>query len=63
MKHNRPPQIADSPLANLEDHGEFIMRHIGPREEHIQTMLEAIADWSTSSETPGCNPCTMIRIF
>jgi glycine dehydrogenase len=42
MKHNRPPKIEDSPLAKLEDHGEFVMRHIGPREEHVQTMLEAI---------------------
>jgi len=40
MKHNRPPQIEDSPLARLEDHGEFVMRHIGPRDEHIQIMLE-----------------------
>jgi len=40
MKHNRPPQIEKSPLAKLEDHGEFVMRHIGPRDEHIQIMLE-----------------------
>ena len=43
MKHNRPPQIEDSPLAKLEDHGEFVMRHIGPSDEHVQIMLEAIA--------------------
>ena len=42
MKHNRPPQIEDSPLAKLEDHGEFVMRHIGPRDEHVQIMLEEI---------------------
>jgi len=42
MKHNRPPQIEDSPLAKLEDHGEFVMRHIGPRDEHVEIMLEAI---------------------
>jgi glycine dehydrogenase len=42
MKYNRPPQIKKSPLAKLEDHGEFVMRHIGPRDEHVQTMLEAI---------------------
>ena len=42
MKHNRPPQIEDSPLTKLEDHGEFVMRHIGPRDEHVQVMLEAI---------------------
>ncbi len=43
MQHNRPPQIEDSPLAKLEDHGEFVMRHIGPSDEHIQIMLEAIS--------------------
>ncbi len=42
MEYNRPPQIEKSPLAKLEDHGEFVMRHIGPRDEHIQIMLEAI---------------------
>ncbi|MCH8226977.1 MAG: aminomethyl-transferring glycine dehydrogenase [Proteobacteria bacterium] len=42
MKHNRPPQIEDSPLAMLEDHGEFVMRHIGPSAEHVQIMLDAI---------------------
>ncbi len=42
MKHNKPPQIEDSPLAKLEDRGEFVMQHIGPRAEHIQIMLEAI---------------------
>ncbi|MEE8496355.1 MAG: glycine dehydrogenase, partial [Xanthomonadales bacterium] len=42
MKHNRPPQIEDSPLAKLEDHGEFVRRHIGPHDEDVQTMLEAI---------------------
>ncbi len=42
MKHNRPPHIEDSPLAKLEDHGEFVMRHIGPRSQHVQIMLEAI---------------------
>jgi glycine dehydrogenase len=42
MKYNRPPQIEKSPLAKLEDHGEFVMRHIGPRDEHVQIMLDAI---------------------
>ena len=42
MKHNRPPQIEDSSLAKLEDHGEFVTRHIGPRDEHIHIMLEQI---------------------
>ena len=43
MQHNRPPQIEDSPLAKLEDHGEFVTRHIGPSDEHVQIMLGAIA--------------------
>ena len=43
MQRNKPPQIEDSPLAKLEDHGEFVTRHIGPSDEHVQIMLEAIA--------------------
>jgi len=31
-----------TPLYELEDHGEFIMRHIGPRDEHVATMLDEI---------------------
>ena len=42
MKYNSPPQIEDSPLSQLEDHGEFLMRHIGPRDEHVQHMLQTI---------------------
>jgi glycine dehydrogenase len=42
MKYNNPPHIEDSPLAKLEDHGEFVMRHIGPRDEDVQLMLKAI---------------------
>lgn len=42
MKYNRPPQITDSPLSLLEDHGEFLMRHIGPRDEQVKVMLETI---------------------
>ncbi len=42
MKYNKPPHIEDSPLAKLEDHGEFVMRHIGPRDEDVQLMLKAI---------------------
>ena len=42
MKHNRPPQTENSPLSRLEDHGEFLMRHIGPRDEDVQDMLATI---------------------
>jgi glycine dehydrogenase len=31
-----------TPLHPLEDHGEFIMRHIGPRDDQIDRMLAAI---------------------
>ena len=31
-----------TPLYELEDHGEFIMRHIGPRDDHVKTMLNEI---------------------
>jgi len=40
-KHTRH-HFDDSPLYGLEDHGEFIMRHIGPRAEHVEAMLEEI---------------------
>jgi glycine dehydrogenase len=42
MKHNRPRQFPDSPLSKLEDHGEFVYRHIGPRKEHVDIMLRQI---------------------
>ena len=42
MKYNRPPHIEESPLSRLEDHGEFKMRHIGPRDEHAKSMLERV---------------------
>ena len=31
-----------TPLYELEDNGEFIMRHIGPRDDHVMTMLNEI---------------------
>ncbi len=33
-------------MAKLEDHGEFVMRHIGPRAEDVQIMLESIGETS-----------------
>lgn len=39
---NRPSQSAESPLYGLEDHGEFIMRHIGPRDEDVEIMLKEV---------------------
>ena len=38
------PQVPTTPtsLHELEDHGEFVMRHIGPRDEQVERMLEVI---------------------
>ena len=33
---------SSTPLYPLEDHGEFIMRHIGPRDEQVRHMLAEI---------------------
>ncbi|MCJ7814952.1 MAG: hypothetical protein MUP31_02775, partial [Xanthomonadales bacterium] len=42
MSKNMPTSFDDSPLYGLEDHGEFIMRHIGPRDEDVAIMLGEI---------------------
>lgn len=42
MQAHRPVTIPDSPLRRLEDHGDFVSRHIGPREPDIQKMLEIV---------------------
>jgi glycine dehydrogenase len=42
MKHNRPDPIQDSPLSKLENHSAFVGRHIGPRDDDIQAMLQAL---------------------
>jgi glycine dehydrogenase len=42
MKYNRPKQFPDTPLSKLEDHGEFVYRHLGPRKEDITIMLEVV---------------------
>jgi len=42
IKFNRPETITDSPFTLLENHGEFIHRHIGPGEEQIEHMLSAL---------------------
>ena len=39
IKFNRPKAITDTPFTRLEDHGEFIRRHIGPGDEQIDHML------------------------
>jgi glycine dehydrogenase len=32
----------ETPLDSLEDHGEFTMRHIGPRDEQVEKMLAVV---------------------
>jgi glycine dehydrogenase len=40
QKHDSAPD--NTPLHALEDHGEFVMRHIGPRDEQVRDMLAEI---------------------
>ncbi|HKX56633.1 MAG TPA: aminomethyl-transferring glycine dehydrogenase, partial [Xanthomonadales bacterium] len=42
MHTHRPAAIPDSPLRQLEDHGDFVSRHIGPREADVQAMLKVV---------------------
>ncbi len=42
MSKQTPTPCGDAPLYELEDHGEFVMRHIGPRKEDVDIMLKAI---------------------
>jgi glycine dehydrogenase len=42
MSQNPPTESRPSPLCRLEDHGEFVMRHIGPRDEHVRHMLDEL---------------------
>jgi glycine dehydrogenase len=42
MQSHRPAAIPDSPLRQLEDHGDFVSRHIGPREADVQKMLAVV---------------------
>ncbi len=42
MQTQRPAAIPDSPIRQLEDHGDFVSRHIGPREADIELMLEVV---------------------
>lgn len=54
---NKTTQVPnDSPLHGLEDHGEFIMRHIGPRDEDVVTMLEEIGVASLDELISGTLP-------
>ena len=49
MSDTRPNREPDSPLSALEPRGEFVMRHIGPRDEDVAKMLREIG-YSTLDE-------------
>jgi len=58
MQAYRPAAIPDSPLRQLEDHGDFVSRHIGPRDADVQTMLgvvgaESLADLIATTLPPS----------
>jgi len=58
MNAYRPAAIPDSPLRQLEDHGDFVSRHIGPREADVQAMLavvgaESLADLIKTTLPPS----------
>jgi len=42
IKYNRPETIHVSPVTPLEDHGEFVRRHIGPHDEQVGHMLAVL---------------------
>jgi glycine dehydrogenase len=42
MNDTSSPGTSRSTLQTLEDHGEFIMRHIGPRDEDVADMLDVL---------------------
>ena len=42
IETNRTDHAVHSPLTSLEDHGEFVRRHIGPDDIHIQQMLDVL---------------------
>jgi glycine dehydrogenase len=56
MSNNKPSAPEDSALFQLEDHDEFIMRHIGPRDEHVEHMLAEIGASSLDELIAGTLP-------
>lgn len=44
MHFNRPPLLATGPLTELEQHNEFIYRHIGPTDDDIDSMLQILGE-------------------
>ncbi|MDH3925210.1 MAG: aminomethyl-transferring glycine dehydrogenase [Xanthomonadales bacterium] len=56
MSKHDSPDTTDMPLSGLEDHDEFIMRHIGPRDEHVAHMLNEIGVSSLDELISGTLP-------
>ena len=56
MSKHTPGHFNDTPLYGLEDHGEFIMRHIGPRDDDVEIMLKEIGVSSLDELIAGTLP-------
>lgn len=56
MNNKTVPVTEITPLSRLEDDGEFIMRHIGPRDEDIEKMLAQISVSSLDELIAGTLP-------
>jgi len=56
MSKHFSPDATEMTLSTLEDHDEFIMRHIGPRDEHVALMLDEIGVSSLDELISGTLP-------
>ncbi len=53
------PHAASSPLSELENHAEFIRRHIGPDDEQISHMLETLGEDSLDALVASTLPASI----
>ncbi len=58
-KFNHPGVVADSPLTELEDHAEFVRRHIGPSDAQINHMLDTLETESLDALIESTLPSTI----
>ncbi len=56
MTRHAPDAMAKTPLYALETHAEFIGRHIGPRKEDVQYMLDKVGAESLETLAAGTLP-------
>jgi glycine dehydrogenase len=56
MTNKEHSTMENTPIHALEDHGEFIMRHIGPRDEDVEQMLAEIGVSSLDELIAGTLP-------